>query len=157
VFAGGEQVVVSESDLDSRTHDVTRVIYGPKPLAAVYVESEADIVKVMKWANAEKVKVIPFAGWFKCFWTADLDEYQLPDTLINQSAGSSLEGHIVPMPPPLNTFEPTIVLDCSKMDQLVQVRTQDLDCDVQPGIGWMELERLLKPTGLCGVAFEIDA
>lgn len=125
LFAGGEQVVTSEADLEARTHDVTLVVRGPKPLASVYAENEGDIVKTLKWATQNNVKVIPFA------------------------AGSSLEGHIVPLPAPLNTLEPVIVLDVSKMNELVEVRRHDLDCDVQPGMGWMELEGRLKPHGLC--------
>ncbi|KAI9034568.1 FAD-linked oxidase-like protein [Hyaloraphidium curvatum] len=124
LFPGGDQVVTSESDLEARTHDVTLVLYGPKPLASVYVKTEGDIVKVMKWASTEGVKVIPFA------------------------AGSSLEGHVVPLPPVNATPEPTIVLDCSNMDKVIEVRPHDLDCEVEPGIGWMDLERQLKPTGL---------
>ncbi|KAI9352144.1 hypothetical protein BDR26DRAFT_971040 [Obelidium mucronatum] len=57
------------------------------------------------------------------------------------AAGSSLEGQTL-------ALDHGIILDFSDMDRVVAVHTEDLDCVVEPGVGWGELKEALKPTGL---------
>ncbi|KAJ3072878.1 D-lactate ferricytochrome c oxidoreductase [Podochytrium sp. JEL0797] len=57
------------------------------------------------------------------------------------AAGTSLEGHTLPL-------DHGIVLDFSDMDSVVAVHEEDLDCVVEPGVGWGELREHLKPSGL---------
>ncbi|KAJ3017977.1 UNVERIFIED_CONTAM: D-lactate ferricytochrome c oxidoreductase [Siphonaria sp. JEL0065] len=57
------------------------------------------------------------------------------------AAGSSLEGQTL-------ALDHGIILDFSDMDQVVAVHKDDLDCVVEPGVGWGELKEALKPTGL---------
>ncbi|RKO91052.1 hypothetical protein BDK51DRAFT_17354 [Blyttiomyces helicus] len=90
-----------------------------EPRCVVFAESEADIVAVLKCANSHKVPVIPVAG------------------------RSSIEGATIPL-----ASVPTISLDVSRMDRVVALHEDDLDVVVQPGVGWMELEEVLKPVGL---------
>ncbi|KAH6693448.1 hypothetical protein F5X68DRAFT_128632 [Plectosphaerella plurivora] len=41
-----------------------------------------------------------------------------------------------------------VVIDFSQMSSIVELNTQDLDCTVQPGIGWMDLNEELASHGL---------
>src|SRR3989442_4813978 len=61
--------------------------------------------------------------------------------LTARGAGSSLEGNPIPV-------RGGIVLDCSRMAQVVAVRPEDLQVDVQPGVVYAALNRTLRPHGL---------
>jgi D-lactate dehydrogenase (cytochrome) len=57
------------------------------------------------------------------------------------SGGTSLEGH----------FEPTrggIVIDFGRMNKVLKIHKNDLDCVVQPGLGWEALNDALAADGL---------
>ena len=56
-------------------------------------------------------------------------------------AGTSLEGHV-------NATNGGISLDMSRMADILAVRTEDLDCVVQPGLSRGALNRELRDTGL---------
>src|SRR6185503_12122833 len=58
-----------------------------------------------------------------------------------RGAGSSLEGNPIPV-------RGGIVLDLSRMTQVVAVRPEDLQVDVQPGVVYAALNRSLRPHGL---------
>ncbi len=58
-----------------------------------------------------------------------------------RGAGSSLEGNPIPV-------EGGIVLDCSRLADVVAVRPEDLQVDVQPGVVYAALNRRLRPHGL---------
>ncbi|KAJ3209372.1 hypothetical protein HDU82_000874 [Entophlyctis luteolus] len=88
------------------------------PCAVVRVECEAHVVALVKLAGKYRVPVVPFA------------------------AGSSLEGQTLALNPA------AVVVDFSNMDRIVAVHSNDLDCVVEPGVGWGELRDHLKPTGL---------
>jgi D-lactate dehydrogenase (cytochrome) len=58
-----------------------------------------------------------------------------------RGAGSSLEGNPIPV-------RGGIVLDLTRMDQVIAVRADDLQVDVQPGVVYATLNRTLRPCGL---------
>jgi D-lactate dehydrogenase (cytochrome) len=58
-----------------------------------------------------------------------------------RGAGSSLEGNPIPV-------RGGIVLDLSRMTDVLAVRTEDLQVDVQPGVVYAALNRALRPHGL---------
>jgi len=66
-------------------------------------------------------------------------EHAIP--LTARGAGSSLEGNPIPT-------AGGIVLDCSRMTEVVAVRPADLQVDVQPGVVYAALNRQLRPHGL---------
>jgi D-lactate dehydrogenase (cytochrome) len=58
-----------------------------------------------------------------------------------RGGGSSLEGNPIPV-------RGGVVLDCSRMTRVVAVRAGDLQADVEPGVVYAELNRVLRPSGL---------
>ena len=62
--------------------------------------------------------------------------YRIPVT--PYAAATSLEGHVVPR-------HGGISLDLSRMDRVLAVRPEDMDCDVEPGVGWEALNDALRP------------
>lgn len=61
--------------------------------------------------------------------------------IVPYGAGTSLEGH-------LNAPSGGICLDLSRMDQILDVNAQDLDCSIQAGISRDRLNESLRETGL---------
>ena len=61
--------------------------------------------------------------------------------LTARGAGSSLEGNPIPA-------RGGIVLDCSRMTRVIGVRADDLQVDVEPGVVYATLNRILRPHGL---------
>src|SRR5213080_2554850 len=61
--------------------------------------------------------------------------------LTARGAGSSLEGNPIPV-------RGGIVLDCTRMAEVVAVHPADLQVDVQPGVIYATLNRRLRPHGL---------
>ena len=57
------------------------------------------------------------------------------------AGGTSLEGHFA-------ATRGGISIDFSRMDKLLALHADDLDCVVQPGLGWETLNEELKPHGL---------
>src|SRR5438067_9082622 len=66
-------------------------------------------------------------------------EHSVP--LTARGAGSSPEGNPIPV-------RGGIVLDCTRMAEVVAVRPADLQVDVQPGVVYASLNRRLRPHGL---------
>ncbi|KAJ3290551.1 hypothetical protein HK104_006688 [Borealophlyctis nickersoniae] len=89
-----------------------------RPHAVVYVSSEQEIAFVLRTCNRHGIPVIAVAG------------------------RTSIEGATIP------SSLGGIVLDVSQMDKIVAIHADDLDCVVEPGIGWMELREELEPLGL---------
>ncbi len=65
--------------------------------------------------------------------------HRLP--LIAFGSGTSLEGHV-------NAPQGGIAVDFSRMNRILAVRPQDLDCTIEPGVTRKQLAAELKPTGL---------
>ncbi len=61
--------------------------------------------------------------------------------ITTRGAGTSLEGNSIPV-------KGGIVLDLSKMKQIIELRENDLQISIQPGIIYKELNDFLKPYGL---------
>jgi D-lactate dehydrogenase (cytochrome) len=66
-------------------------------------------------------------------------EHRTP--LTPRGAGSSLEGNPIPV-------RGGVVLDCSRMADVLAIRPDDLQVDVQPGVVYAALNRALRPHGL---------
>jgi D-lactate dehydrogenase (cytochrome) len=66
-------------------------------------------------------------------------EHAVP--LTARGAGSSLEGNPIPV-------RGGVVLDCSRMADVLAIRPEDLQVDVQPGVVYAALNRHLRPHGL---------
>jgi len=111
-----EQVSASPSVLEQ--HSVDESYHrGPLPDVVVYPESCEDVVKVVNYAAKNRIPIIPFG------------------------AGTSVEGHIVPV-------RGGICMDMQRMDQIVEVRPQDFLVRVQPGLTRTKLNEHLKQYGL---------
>jgi D-lactate dehydrogenase (cytochrome) len=67
------------------------------------------------------------------------NEYEIPIT--PYAAGTSLEGNPIPV-------QGGIVLDMRKMDQILDIRPEDLQVTVQPGLDFKKLNDRLKKHGL---------
>ena len=65
--------------------------------------------------------------------------YKVPMTAF--AGGTSLEGHF-------HSLSGGISVDFARMDQILAVHDQDMDCVVQPAVGWEELQKALRPHGL---------
>lgn len=61
---------------------------------------------------------------------------QIP--VVPYAAGTSLEGHTV-------AVQGGICIDMMKMNRILQVNKEDMDCVVQPGVQWMELNDHCRP------------
>ena len=57
------------------------------------------------------------------------------------SGGTSIEGHYIPT-------RQGVCVDFARMDNILEVNPLDLDCTVQPGIGWCDLNEELADNGL---------
>ena len=111
-----EQVSTSPSVLEQHARDES-YHRGPLPDVVVFPESCEDVVKVVQYAAQHRIPIIPFG------------------------AGSSLEGHTIPV-------RGGISMDMTRMDQILEVRPQDFLVRVQPGVTRMKLNEHLKRYGL---------
>ena len=61
--------------------------------------------------------------------------------IIPYAAGTSLEGHTV-------APEGGVCMDMNQMDKVLALHVEDMDCVVQPGVGWMDLNEYCAPYGM---------
>lgn len=111
----------SKVELDAHTDNgfnTHKPLPGQTPLYIVYPNSTEEVSQVMKVVHKYNVPVVPYCG------------------------GTSLEGHF------FSTRQPCIVLDTSKMNKVLAVHEDDLDCVVQAGVNWVELNDQLQGAGL---------
>jgi D-lactate dehydrogenase (cytochrome) len=112
----GDKVSTSESILEQHGRDENYPEVRP-PLAVVFAETVEDIAETLAYARHTGTPVIPF------------------------SAGSSLEGHLVPT-------GDAISLDLSRMNRVLEVRPEDFLAVVEPGITRTALNTALRDSGL---------
>lgn len=111
-----DQVSVSPSVLEQHSQDES-YHRGPLPDAVVFPESCADVVKIVQYAAQNRIPLIPFG------------------------AGTSLEGHVIPV-------RGGISIDTIRMNRILEVRPQDFLVRVQPGVRRSQLNEHLKRYGL---------
>lgn len=87
------------------------------PLAVVYVRSTEDVQQLMHLCRQANMPLVAYG------------------------AGTSLEGHIIPI-------GDAVCVDFSQMNRVLAVNREDLDCRVQPGICREQLNEYLRETGL---------
>lgn len=68
-----------------------------------------------------------------------LNEYRVP--VVPFSGGTALEGHFF-------STRLGVVLNTSKMDQIIKINHDDLDAQVQAGVNWQKLNEVLDKDGL---------
>lgn len=88
-----------------------------RPAAVCYPHTDSEIAAILSACNEHRVPVVPFG------------------------AGSSLEGHVVPL-------YGGVSLDLRQMDAVLEVNDQDLDCRVQAGVTRKQLQEHLRFRGL---------
>jgi len=117
----GERLSTSSSILDLHGRDESR--FAPRPPDAVaFPHSTDEVAGILRICGRHSVPVIPWG------------------------AGSSLEGHVLPV-------EGGLTVDLSGMDRVIEVNAEDLDCRVQAGVGRIALEKAL---GRDGLFFAVD-
>ena len=110
------KVSTNESVLDLHSHDESA--FPPvRPSAVVPVNSTEEVSRVLAYCNQQKIPVVAFG------------------------AGTSLEGHIVPL-------YGGISLDLSSMNKIVEMRPDDLLVRVEPGVTRLALNAKLANEGL---------
>lgn len=67
------------------------------------------------------------------------NKYKIP--VVPYAAGTSLEGHTV-------ATKGGITIDVKNMCQVLKVNVEDMDCVVQPGVGWMQLNDYVAEHGM---------
>ena len=101
------------------THGTDESSHAPKAVDAVlFAETAEDIQRAVALCAAHGLPVIPFG------------------------TGSSLEGHVIPLE------RGALSIDTSKMDAILEVNAEDLDCRVQAGVTREALNVDLRDQGL---------
>jgi D-lactate dehydrogenase (cytochrome) len=115
------RVSTSSSVLEEHGRDFSH--HPPKPPdVVVFPVSTAEVAAALSFANERRVPVIPFG------------------------AGSSLEGHVIPI-------DGGISLDLTRMDRVLDLRPADLSATVQPGV---MRSALARAAGEHGLFFPVD-
>ncbi|MFV0457979.1 MAG: FAD-binding oxidoreductase [Actinomycetales bacterium] len=91
---------------------------GPFPSCVAYPRDTGQVSQVLAWANQAGVPVLPRTG------------------------GTATEGGLEVV------REGTVVLDCSRLDEVVRLDEQDMTVTAQCGVGLQYLEDLLRAKGL---------
>ncbi len=113
----GERVSFSPSVREAHGRDEGYPEVRPVD-AVVFAESVEDVVRLLGLASELGFSVIPFG------------------------AGTSLEGHLIPV------RSPTVSLDLSRMNRILEVRPEDFLAVVEPGVTREALNKRLRPQGL---------
>ncbi|OSX80557.1 hypothetical protein BU14_0049s0001 [Porphyra umbilicalis] len=66
-------------------------------------------------------------------------KYKVP--VVPYAAGTSLEGHTT-------APEGGVCISMQRLDKVLAVNVEDMDCVVQPGVGWMELNDHVRPNNM---------
>lgn len=88
------------------------------PELILYPETTEQVSRIVKLCNKYNVPLVPFGG------------------------GTSLEGQTI------TTKAGGVSLDFNRMKKIIELNEDDLDVKVEAGIGYVELNEILKPKGL---------
>jgi len=112
----GDRFATSPSILGLHARDESR--FAPRePDAVAFAHTTEEVAAVLRTCNEHGVPVIPWG------------------------AGSSLEGHVLPV-------HGGLALDLTGMDRVLEVNAEDLDCRVEAGVNRLALEKRLGQDGL---------
>ncbi|WP_258111742.1 FAD-binding oxidoreductase [Alicyclobacillus sp. SP_1] len=113
---GRERVSFGESIVDLHSRDES--YHTPhRPDAVVFAQSEHDVVSTVHFARQHRIPLIPYG------------------------AGTSLEGHTIPV-------RGGITIDFSRMNRILEIRPDDFLVHVQAGVTRQQLNDALGPHGL---------
>ncbi len=112
----GERFQISEAVRDQHSRDESH-LPPALPDAVAWPQSTTEVSQILRICHAAGCPVVPWG------------------------AGSSLEGHVLPV-------QGGLVLNMARMDRVLEVRDPDLDCTVQPGVTREALNTELRATGL---------
>jgi alkyldihydroxyacetonephosphate synthase len=127
---GKSQVSISKLDRISHTygksyHDLIRVrhkLFRDTPDAVLFSESEEQVEKIIKWAEENKIAIVPWGG------------------------GTSVVGGVETVHEPYHNG--LIVLEMNRMNSVLHVDKSSLVADVEAGILGPDLENKLQEKGL---------
>ncbi|GGL79602.1 FAD-binding oxidoreductase [Wenxinia marina] len=112
----GARLTTAPGMLEQHSHDMSR--QTPRlPDAVAAPESEAEVQEIVRACAALGVPIVP------------------------KGAGSSMEGHTIPV-------RGGLVLDLSRMNRILAVNDADFDAVVQPGVTRKQLNAYLRDRGL---------
>jgi D-lactate dehydrogenase (cytochrome) len=112
----GERLSTSPSVLGLHGRDESR--FAPRePDAVAFANTTEEVAAILRTCSEHGVPVIPWG------------------------AGSSLEGHVLPV-------QGGLALDLTGMDRVLEINAEDLDCRVEAGVHRLALEKRLGQDGL---------
>ncbi len=114
--AFGEKLSLSFAIRESHGHDESSHA-GATPDAVLFAQSTEDVLQAVKICKAHSVPIIPYG------------------------AGTSLEGHVIPV-------KGGLTINLSSMDRILAVNTADMDTRVEAGITRKTLNAHLRDLGL---------
>lgn len=111
--------IMKENSVDrfKKFQFINGIYSSPLPAALVYPESSQEIADLLKYCNDNKIAVIPRTG------------------------GSSIEGGLE------CRYENSIVIDCTKMDKIIEINEEDMYVCAQCGVNLEYLETELRKIG----------
>ena len=109
----------SLASLEKYGRDISSAKRISPPNAVIFPQNKQEIVNIVKFCNSHKPN---------------------PIAIVPYSAGTGLESHTTSLPNRVS-----ISLSFKNMDKLLSVYADDMQCTVQPGIGFMKLNKLLSP------------
>ncbi len=114
-----DPLVLKESSIDRfrRYEGYHGVFLKPFPAAVVYVKSAEEVSAILKYAGAHKLNVVPRTGQ------------------------SATEGGLE------TALENSIVIDGSRMDEIIKIDTYNMQATVQCGVPLQKLDELLREKG----------
>ena len=127
--AGAADVCTDPDELERYSASQYSYHTGARPAAIVFPRSTAQVAALVRACAEHRLALVPRSG------------------------GTSLEGHVLPVPqaqgPGAAAAAPaSVVLDFSRMARVLRVNSADMDVTVQAGVGWLELAEALRPHGL---------
>jgi D-lactate dehydrogenase (cytochrome) len=116
IIGDSERVSINETILEQ--HSKGEAYHPPfSPDAVVFPKSKEEVSRIAKFASEHSIPLVPYG------------------------AGTSLEGHIIPV-------NGGISLNFSLMNQILSIRPDDFQVTVQPGVTRNQLNQALKKHGL---------